>query len=178
MTDLPNLIGLSGVARSGKDTLAAGLAQYGYKRLAFADPLKEMAVTLNPIVDSQGTRLADVVTSDGWESVKDRYPEARRILQFLGTEVVRAIKQDHWVEITREAIAAGGRFVVTDVRFESEAEMIRQMGGIVVEIFRPSLPKSKDAHISEAGVVADWVVVNSGTREDLYREFMREIGDL
>jgi hypothetical protein len=40
------LVGLVGYARSGKDTFAAAL---GYRRLAFADPLKELALAVNPL---------------------------------------------------------------------------------------------------------------------------------
>src|SRR5690606_2560032 len=44
-------IGLMGYARSGKDTAGAMLhADLGYRRVSFADPVREMALALDPII--------------------------------------------------------------------------------------------------------------------------------
>ena len=43
---------LSGPAQSGKDTLALVLVEdHGWTRVAFADPLKEMALAIDPWID-------------------------------------------------------------------------------------------------------------------------------
>ncbi|NED29195.1 hypothetical protein G3I37_30615, partial [Streptomyces anulatus] len=42
---------LIGKARSGKDSVGAHLVRrYAYTRLAFADPLKEMALAVDPLI--------------------------------------------------------------------------------------------------------------------------------
>jgi dephospho-CoA kinase len=47
------IIGLSGYARSGKDTAADHLVnEYGFTRYSFAAPMKEAMYRLNPIVHS------------------------------------------------------------------------------------------------------------------------------
>ena len=47
------IIGLTGYARSGKDTVAKILVDnYGYKRIAFADKIRELLVEINPILEN------------------------------------------------------------------------------------------------------------------------------
>ena len=47
------LIGLSGYARSGKDTIAEILClNYGFKRVSFALPIRDGIYTLNPLVEN------------------------------------------------------------------------------------------------------------------------------
>jgi dephospho-CoA kinase len=80
------IIGLSGYARSGKDTVAELLVlNYGFKRMAFADGIREALSALNPILHD-GMRLNEVVKEYGWELAKSK-DEVRRLLQVLGTEV-------------------------------------------------------------------------------------------
>lgn len=52
----PSLIGLTGLARSGKDTVGAMLVErYGYTRVAFADGIRDAALALDPIVTMVNT---------------------------------------------------------------------------------------------------------------------------
>lgn len=180
---LPRVIGLSGLKQSGKNTLADGLATLGYETLAYADPLREMCLVLNPMIPldprEPAVRLSEVIEQYGWDLAKERFPEVRRTMQILGTEVVRHVKPDYWIEQMRQRLGDGdGLYVVADVRFENEADLIREVGGIVVEVVRPGRTQAPDAHVSEAGVVADWVISNAGSKEDLLREFLGEINDL
>jgi hypothetical protein len=69
------IIGLSGYAQSGKDTVAKILVDhYGFRRVAFADKIKEMVLETNPIVfidEHQRTwRAAEYVSWKGWEKAK------------------------------------------------------------------------------------------------------------
>lgn len=162
------LIGLIGKKRSGKDSFAAALVDgYGFTRYAFADPLKEAALALDPIVDWPH-RLSFFVRSTGWEASKE-IPEVRRILQNYGV-AIREIDPDFWIRATlTPALADPGPVVITDVRFPNEAEAIRRAGGKIIGITRPGLV-STDEHISETALddyVADATVENSGTLDDL-----------
>ena len=175
---MPRVIGLAGRARAGKNTLAAALIPHGYEVVSFADPLREMALALDPFIDGE-VRLSDLVHRLGWDYAKVSYPEVRRILQSLGTDVVRGVDPEYWVKQMQAKICdSDKRFVVADCRFQNEVEVIRLCGGLVVEIDRPSLGPLVDTHVSELGVQADWVILNSGSPEDLYHEFMAKIRDL
>jgi hypothetical protein len=169
------LVGLIGKKRSGKDSLAAVLVEeFGFERFAFADPLKEAALALNPIVvcDEVGPkRLSGIVASMGWEDAKE-IREVRRTLQEYGV-AIRAIQEDFWVRATLDRAVQHahetGPSVITDVRFPNEADEVRDAGGLVVRIIRPVLV-STDTHASEValdGYEPDATVVNSGTLEDL-----------
>ena len=87
-----NVVLLTGCKRSGKDSAAQVLIDRGWVNLAFADPLRTMALAINPIVNydfqCNVVRLKDMVESYGWDFAK-RDPEVRRLLQVIGTEAVR-----------------------------------------------------------------------------------------
>ncbi|MGW2398491.1 deoxynucleotide monophosphate kinase family protein [Kitasatospora sp. NPDC001664] len=127
-----NGVALIGRARSGKDTVAAILRRdYGFTRVALADPLKDMALAVDPVIGLEllgmnapaPLHLRTAVERYGWERVKDEYPEARRFLQRLGSEGIREhVDRDFWIRrCLRTAAAAPGPVVVTDVRFANEA---------------------------------------------------------
>ena len=182
---LPN-IALIGKARSGKDTIAARLiATRSYARVAFADPLKEMALRINPAVADAGYGhlgyLADVVSDSGWEAAKDDYPEVRRFLQRLG-QSVRDVSEDFWLDIAsrRIATAAGWNLpvVVTDVRYRNEADALRAAGFRMVRVIRPEtdprMPtgSANGEHVSETELddyPTDALIMNNLSLDVLYQ---------
>ena len=88
------IIGLSGYAQTGKDTIAEHLVEhYGFTRIAFADPIRQALYALDPIIPDYpiipGIRLSWLLDRSDWEEVKRESPEIRRMLQRLGTEVAR-----------------------------------------------------------------------------------------
>ena len=125
------LIGLIGKKRTGKDTFADKLVRdHGYTRVALADPLRDAALALDPIVgtfplNSEGIvrvrewRLSQVIDELGWEKAKDFVPEVRRTLQRLGTESIRSLDDQFWIRTAFariDALRADGKpVVVTDV---------------------------------------------------------------
>jgi len=162
------VIGLSGYARSGKDTVAKILIeQFGYKRIAFADAIRDAMYELNPIVTGSPraghVHLADYVDELGWEEAKN-HPEVRRLLQVFGTEVGRKyFGENVWVEKALGNAEPGDKIVVTDVRFPDEAREIKNLFGEVWRIDRPSIVAAND-HISENALdnwVFDEVIDNS-----------------
>ena len=160
------IIGLSGYARSGKDTVAGLLPDY--KRRAFADVLRDALYRLNPYLRGNFT-VADLVDEYGWEVAKSDN-EVRRLLQVLGTEVGRKmIDNDVWVQIATRDILKEDDIVFTDVRFPNEAEAIKALGGTVWRIERPGI-QAINGHASETAM-DDWpfdaTITNDGTLEDL-----------
>ena len=182
MTTTP-LVGLIGRARSGKDTAAAALVEErGFTRLAFADPLREIALALDPFVGSpalpgdlapfRGVRLSTAIDALGWERAKDTIPEVRRLLQRLGTEGGRAVLGENvWVDAAfAKVTATDGPVVFTDVRFPNEADAIREAGGLLLRVVRPGVAPVA-AHASETaldGYEVDADVWNDGTVADLH----------
>ncbi|OAV62841.1 deoxynucleotide monophosphate kinase family protein [Enteractinococcus helveticum] len=134
-------------------------------------------------------RLKDVLNAvDGdWDRLKEGsedtseqvVAEIRRLQQMLGTEVARnMVSPTIWVDTAMQCTAALGRanvpVVISDVRFDNEAQAIRDAAGVVVEIHRPNLlHHTVDGHASERGVesqLIDHTIVNDGALEDLHRE--------
>jgi len=185
------LVGLTGYAGSGKDTFAKSLRlRGGYERVGFADAVKEMALVLDPYIlapTPSPTRgydfelLSVVVRRLGWDDAK-KIPDVRSYLQKLGTEAVRNIvNKDAWVWAAQgkiwPLITEGTNVVVTDVRFQNEADLIRSWGGKVFRVTRPGFEPVNN-HISDTGVdtiAVDGVVSNSGLIDDLGSEAVRVI---
>jgi hypothetical protein len=168
------MIGLTGVAQSGKDTTAGVLARlYGYQRMAFADPLREMTAAIDPMVgtrpvwdaETKSLELVPVHYSEavellGYEAAKLRYPELRRFLQRIGTEYGRNLHhEDYWVEMAMaRTIGIDAPVVFTDVRFPNEADAIVDQGGVIVRVERgQGLDGTGATHPSETAM-ADYPV--------------------
>lgn len=165
------LIGLTGPARSGKDTAAAYLVErHGFTRVAFADPLRQFVAGLLGYDAEQMEHLKE----EPVEWLNGATP--RRMMQTIGTEWGRVhVDPDLWLKAAmRKAlpiVEAGGRVVVTDARFENEAAAVRAAGGTVVHIDRPGCP-TVAGHASEAGVAfgpADYRLPNSCGIDGLHR---------
>ncbi|WP_417534175.1 hypothetical protein [Marinobacterium stanieri] len=171
------LIGLTGKAGAGKDTLASLILEHttGTTR-AFAGPLRRAAKEIFGLTDEQMTdRVLKEEVVPYWEM------SPRRILQVLGTEAIRhQFGGDTWVknaDLRLEALMRSESYeelpievcIWTDCRFAEEAEWIRANGGIVVEVRRPGID-AVEAHSSEQGLppeLVDGVFWNNGTIDEL-----------
>jgi hypothetical protein len=177
------IIGLTGFAGSGKDTVAEILVQeHGFKRYAFADKLREMAYAINPLVMSSDhggdTFLQELVDDDGWDVVKRELPQVRELLQRLGVWHRENVSEDFWVDFVHRQWVADGypNAVITDVRFPNEAFWVRAHAtpfddagdlGELWRVTRPGVGPVND-HISEKlDLAADQTVLNNGTLLDL-----------
>lgn len=173
------VIGFTGHAQSGKDTAANILTQNGWKRVAYADPLRHLAYRSNPIVQAYTgngaahIRLADLVDREGWDQAK-QHPDVRLYLQRLGTDGVRdVIGPTTWLNLAEQRIQQlhPKDVVVTDVRFPNEADLIRRLGGTIIRIIRPGHQTVKNRHPSESHQTAinpDYTIMNDGTINDLH----------
>jgi len=165
------IIGLTGKARSGKDTVGKYLCEnHGYARVSFAGPLKDMIGALLKLSPDELE-----LNKDNQLPVIGYSP--RELLQTLGTEWGRQILHENfWVDIARAEILSLQQrnecsgIVITDVRFENEATVIRDMGGIMAHIDRDCsihIPK----HSSEKGIKMDeedYLIYNIGNKEELW----------
>jgi hypothetical protein len=163
-----SIIGITGPARSGKDTVADELLRCGagLYRYAFADPIRAM------LKAGLGIDMADPWWQGHKEDMIDRYGcSARRLMQTLGTEWGRnLICSDIWLGVAEEQFAERGPgMVISDVRFDNEAAWVRKLGGLVLHVRRPGAT-AVEAHASEAGVefdARDHAISNDGTLERL-----------
>lgn len=171
------LIGLTGRAGAGKDTAAAYMAQaHRFMPLAFATPLRRM------LQAGLGLTEEHFATAEKNEPIDWLNRSPRQLMQTLGTEWARAhIGPKIWVDVaTRELDKLAGLDVVfTDVRFENEAAMIRERGGIIVRLVRHAA-RPVNSHVSEAGFklqMNDREILNNGTLFQLYDQLDAIIGE-
>lgn len=175
------VLGLSGWARSGKDTVAAHLVEnYGYTRMSFADPMREALYKLNPSIDVDGydMKLAAAVDLLGWEQLKTASNGIRALMQRMGTEVGRDMfGENFWVDAAIDRIPDGSKVVFADVRFPNEAEAVKQLGGEVWRVIRPEAGPANN-HISETALNDydfDFLIPNNSDLDTLYKFLDKEL---
>ena len=165
------MIGITGRARSGKDTLADYLVkEYGFTRYAFADPMKDCLAQI-PGWDHRHMHgdLKDQV--DPYYNVTPRHA-----MQRLGTECFRTLNPDFWIKVAERILDPYNEapVVISDVRFENEAQFVRRRG-LLIHLRRPQA-QADAQHQSEQGVfrIADDVLIeNNGTVNQLYEDVDR-----
>lgn len=174
----PLLIGLTGLAGTGKDTVADRLcAEHGFERHAFAEPIRDM---LTAMLAGANIDYAHLFERDLKERpVPHLGISGRRLMQTLGTEWGRALDPDLWVRLAAITLGLHGacsapihdRIVITDVRFPNEAAWIEGLGGRVVRVTRPAPEVA--AHVSEqhiAQLPCTLAIDNTGTLADLHEQ--------
>ena len=173
------LIGLAGKARSGKDTAARFIMEHCslFEQAAFAGPIKEGCRAMFGLNDAH-------LYGDLKETVIEQYGcSPRQIMQWCGTEFGRSlVHPEIWVMQVRNEWEAcrilGTNLVVTDVRFDNEAMAIREMGGVVVHVTRPSHTSGVTEHASEQGVTVlpeDEAIVNDCSLHHLRRRSVEAV---
>lgn len=154
------LIGITGRAGSGKDTVADHLMRvHNFGKYSMAQPLKEMLKVIGVPCDTQEEKAA----TNPVFGVTNRY-----LAQTLGTEWMRnCIAEDGWIRLAEKEIREWcGSLVIPDIRYNNEAEMIIDHGGLILQINRPYQENIAGSHVSESGIIPEYVsyiVNNDGT---------------
>lgn len=167
--ELP-ILGIAGAARVGKDTFADVLVRkHGYRKISFADPLRAM------VSEMTGIAIQDLIDGPLKEQVIPWIGYSpRQLMQSLGTDWARAvIGQNIWLSHAQRRISLLANdptvngLVFADIRFDNEAQLIADLGGHVIQIYRPGAT-TVNAHVAEAGLQqfqTRLYVVNDGSLE-------------
>lgn len=166
---MKRIVGITGKAGSGKDTAADYLVEnHNFVKVSFAAPLKE---GLRAMFNWDKTLLLD----RDWKErlLPDIGKSPRELMQTIGTEWGRElVHKDLWLMLAKQRIEASEKdVVISDLRFDNEADLIRSLGGSVIHLSRPQTTEVAE-HISERRVTiveGDLAVLNDGTTTDLYR---------
>ena len=133
------LIGISGKKQCGKDTICKMIRALDdrWEKHAFADKLKQaLAVILDVKVEAFEDNIFKM--SDSTIAKPDGgFYTYRELLQKFGTEVGSSISPNVWVDALFSNYSLEDDFwIITDVRFPSEADAIREHGGILIRVNR------------------------------------------
>jgi len=146
----PKLIGLCGLARSGKDTFFSLAREYLFdyniycQRFSFADALK---------YDVKDFLLEKVGISPFTEDNVQK-EIIRDFLVAYGTKLMRRMHEDHWINKIKEgveqSIINGCCPIITDIRYLNELDWISNLGGISIHIERVgNEPPNQDEAIND-----------------------------
>lgn len=139
------IIGICGFQSCGKDTAAKYLIdKYGFKKLSFASILKDI---ISIMFDWPRDKLEGLNCQDReWrEKVDDWWSQAlnmpgltpRFVMQYIGTDLFRKyFHQDFWVKVFERQLKKYSNVVVTDCRYENEINLIKNCGGVIIQIYR------------------------------------------
>lgn len=192
------VIGLTGLAGAGKDTVADYLVeQHNFTKLAYADTLRaevahawgiapellsnraqkeipQVPLEIGRCQDSRFVRYALTQLAEGNEAawaVECNTPRSPRwIMQRWGDFRRELLGKDYFLNALRQKIEAlDSNIVVSDVRFNNEAQQMSQHKAWIWHIQRPNLA-AVSAHASENGIDPHWIdcdINNSGSINDL-----------
>jgi hypothetical protein len=183
------IIGICGLIGSGKGTVGDILVEQGFTKVSFADKLKDGVATIfgwNRAMlegDTNESRKWREVQDNFWTQETGRKITPRIVLQEFGTECMRDGFDDSiWVSLLKkQMLDSPGDYVVPDVRFRNEQDMIRELGGEIWRVQRGDVPEwygcamldnttgsnlmeSYDVHVSEY----KWIDMNNKFNTTIY----------
>ena len=201
------IIGICGLIGSGKGTVADVLVDQGFTKVSFADKLKDGVSTIfgwdRAMLegDTDESRQWREQRDDFWSAETEMEVTPRLVLQLFGTDCLRNGFHDGvWVSLLKKHMLDNpDNYVIPDVRFRNEQNMIRELGGEIWRVQRGDIPEwygcamldnttgsdlmeAYDVHPSEYKWIDmnnkfDVTLYNEGTIEDLRQLVLNEITD-
>ena len=143
------IIGICGLIGSGKGSVGDILVEQGYTKVSFADKLKDGVATIFGYDramlegDTDESRSWREQTDEFWSKETGRTITPRIVLQEFGTDCMRNGYYDGvWVSLLKQQILDNpGDYVIPDVRFRNEQDMIRELGGEIWRVQRGDVPE-------------------------------------
>ena len=161
---MKKIIAFAGKKGSGKDTAARLLiSSYGYKRIAFADSLKNICKLVYTVTEDE---LNDRYLKDLKLS---RYPfKSPRTLMKETADALKTVCPDIFLKLWLRAAEPYDKIVVPDLRLRDELNLLTGFNAQFLRILRPNVDNT-DTHASE--IELDGIdlpeIDNNGTVEDL-----------
>jgi len=167
---------------SGKTTLAKYFTNHGYTEYTFADPIKQFAVSIGfEQHEVFGTQEEKLMVNKTYNI------SGREFLQKFGTDVCREKLTQSipnmnlnglglWARVMEAKLQKNTKIVISDGRFEDEAELVKKYNGVIIRIHREcdsdygGHSAQIEKHVSEVAmdnITADIIINNSGTLDDL-----------
>jgi len=174
-----NIIGITGRKFSGKDTLGCYFVNHrNYIRFAYADALKNATRAIFDFNDEQLNGNKKETIDEFWGVTP------RQVLQFIGTDLFRnhgsellpQVGNNIWIWVVKRKLKKildenpDAKIVITDVRFENELNLIKELGGQIIKVKR-EIQNNSDNHESEKYIdelYCDISVENNGTISEFY----------
>jgi hypothetical protein len=158
------IIGFTGKKRSGKDSVSKVIQELHPDHVSvysFADPLKKAVCNLFSIQITEENKESPLPF---WDNVSPRY-----LLQRTGDKVkelfpdifIRSMYSNIQNEMNKIQKQEKEHIIlITDIRFNNEAEFVHSLGGFIIEINadkRLSNTTDDDTHCSEKGIDQDHI---------------------
>ena len=194
------IIGICGLIGSGKGTVADILVNtHKFTKISFADKLKDGVASVfgwdRKMLegDTDESRQWRELKDDFWSNETKMEVTPRLVLQLFGTDCMRNGFDDGiWVSLVKKELLdnPGRNYVIPDVRFANEVDMIRDVGGEVWEIKRGPDPewlieyktngKEPKVHASEWKWIKskkDLVIENNSTLDELSNQGLSRLAE-
>lgn len=174
------LVGITGKAGIGKSTIARMMwLDEKFQILSYGHPLKQALIKMTGL---NRKWFYDIEYKEkeipGLPGITPRI-----MMQKFGTEFGREmIAPDFWLWRMGQSMSkySHKNIVIDDIRFENEAQQVRDSGGVVIHLRRDFVSPTEDnGHLSERGLVvqaADYIV-HGVTEEETYTETADSVRD-
>jgi hypothetical protein len=175
----------------------------GWEVKKFSTKLKQIVCILTGCTMEQ---LEDETFKNSLLPDRMQNPEKDRtyrwLMQYMGTEVGRAINENIWVDDLLSsyigkfshcpndlpdtenncegctgngtgdcnAILSYPNWIISDCRFQNEAEAIAKLGGVLIKINRNESTCSHKSEIELKSITCDYIIDNSGTIQNTYKQ--------
>lgn len=167
----PQIIGLYGDSRAGKDETAAVLvADFGYEKRAQAAAIRRILLDLNPFLKDDYDEVWSMQAlfedcNDDWDAVKARSHASTDYMIRLGQSARDNLGINVWLETAFPPIGSTVKVVISDIRQPNEYSAVKARGGEVWRITRPGTVRrgmdglldhlTFDAHLHNIGSLVD-----------------------
>lgn len=168
----PQIVGLYGESRAGKDETAAILIDaFEYEQRAQAAAIREILLGLNPLIV---TNDGDIISMQklfnqcghNWDNVKAHSRESTDYMIRLGQTCRDVLGINVWLNTAFPPIESTVKVVISDIRQVNEYEAVKERGGEIWKITRPGTEK-RDMDGLLDHLTFDAHIHNDGTLEDL-----------
>jgi hypothetical protein len=187
---MTRIIAIAGRKQSGKSTSCDFIKSTALKInpkssakiYSFADPLKQdvcmniLGLTYDQCYGSDidkntltSLKWLDMPGYDPDSIAKNEYMTAREVMEFVGTNIFRMMKNSVWVDATINKIKQENLdlAIVADCRFPNEVMAIKNVGGFVIRLDYDPFNSNSDSEIALDQHLFDWkyfdLVINNST---------------